>query len=327
MMEICNDVLKDEIELLSEIYYKELSYSCDSSDCTVVQVIIKPNTCDDTDKQFIRLILAFKCSSDYPAVPPSLTLLQPRGLEEEELVQLRKDIERLAQEKINEPMLYDLILFAKDVITNQNLPHTLCSICLDTFMSECDVYKTSQFHFFHKQCIANYIDFEIKRHEKLVSELFENDKFAKNIPELSIQCPLCRQEDIHYDLEFVKKYNVPFETVEIDIPEEWRQKANEMKARHERQLQMVQDNINAASAAPTVSQNCGTDVTNTDNNFPRNESSGRQIFVPNHRSRGRSRGRGDRRYWRGGKNSKDQKGVPRENSQGHEGRLKNNFPN
>lgn len=327
-MEICNSVLKDEIELLSEIYFKEFNSICDPSGCTIIEVIVQPNTCDDVEKQFIRLILRFMCCAEYPAIPPKVSILQPRGIEEEEIFQLKKDIDKIAADKVNEPMLYDLILHAKDVVTNQNIPHTLCSICLESFKDENDVYKTSQFHFFHNQCIANYIAFEIKRHEKLVDEMLENDKFAKNIPELSIQCPLCREEDIYYTLDFIKKFNVPFEKIEIEISDEWRQKSIEMKARYNRQLEIAQANRDAAAAAKTfhVSEVLETNSATSDVNLrSKTELSDGQRSGPSQRPRGRGRGRGDRRHGRGGKHSKDQKFVPREFSQGSEGKVKNNL--
>ncbi|XP_076453239.1 uncharacterized protein LOC143288534 [Babylonia areolata] len=147
--------LAEEIYVLESIYISELTVERDEKGRqSSMSVALHPATGMDESKKYVCMTLCFKFPPSYPNEVPTIMVKNPRGLGEENLQSLIEDMMKIAEERKGGQMLFELIEMAKDCLTEGNLPHCECAICLDHFEEGDNFVKTDCYHYFHRACLA-----------------------------------------------------------------------------------------------------------------------------------------------------------------------------
>ncbi|XP_066301437.1 protein starmaker-like [Branchiostoma lanceolatum] len=192
-----NSTLQVELEILESIYLDELQVEHgDSGSPSRVEITLHPATADNVEAQFVRLTLSIMLPTDYPQELPSVAIQNPRGLSEQQVNSLYKSLQHMAQERQGESMLYEMIEFAKDSLTHNNLPSCECAICLYPFNDMDDFTKTECYHYFHCHCLGRYIQHTLDQEPEVKGPV---DPGRVETPQNEVVCPMCR-EPINYDL-------------------------------------------------------------------------------------------------------------------------------
>ncbi|XP_030847572.1 scaffold attachment factor B2 isoform X1 [Strongylocentrotus purpuratus] len=207
-----------ELEVLREICEEDIDVS-DKPDSAEVCITLHPATAGNKDAQYVCLTLIIIVTSEYPDVPASFQFRNPRGLSEDELERISKDLKKLAEEKIGCEMMYDLIQAAKDSLTENNSPSLPCTICQCLFEESAVFTKTSCYHYFHSFCLAQYL------------------KYTEKDEEEDPKCPVCREA---LEVTLLEKLQDAPEPSYDDCPDivmtpDLRRRQAKMKAEFERQ--------------------------------------------------------------------------------------------
>uniref|UniRef100_A0A3Q1ERB9 E3 ubiquitin-protein ligase RNF25 n=1 Tax=Acanthochromis polyacanthus TaxID=80966 RepID=A0A3Q1ERB9_9TELE len=192
--------VQSEIEVLQSIYLDELLVGRREDGCWEVSLVLYPSTAEDSVSQFVRLTLTLTLDQQYPSSSPSISIHNPRGLSDDKLSSVRKCLQLEAQSCLGSPVLYQLIEKAKEILTESNIPHGNCVICLYDFKEGETFTKTSCYHYFHSHCLGRYVSHserELRQREKELEEDKTRDR--SDYQELSVVCPVCR-EPLIYDV-------------------------------------------------------------------------------------------------------------------------------
>ncbi|XP_072340187.1 E3 ubiquitin-protein ligase RNF25 isoform X2 [Scyliorhinus torazame] len=209
-----------EIEVLRSIYLDELDVSQDSSRLYPweIRITLHPATADDAESQYVRFTLILSLTAQYPEVAPVVSIRNPRGLCDDWIQSIYQTLTELAEESTGGQVLYQLIEKGKDILTNNNIPHCQCVICLDSFQNDESFTKTSCYHYFHSYCLARYIrhsEAELRARQ----DQQQTSKHSEQQTELGVLCPVCR-EPLTYDLELLLSAAAPCQPLEPYQPDE-----------------------------------------------------------------------------------------------------------
>ncbi|XP_030592384.1 LOW QUALITY PROTEIN: E3 ubiquitin-protein ligase RNF25 [Archocentrus centrarchus] len=199
MMAAESDVMS-EIEVLQSIYLDELQVDRREDRGWEVSLVLYPSTAEDSVSQFVRLTLTLTLDQQYPSSSPGISIHNPRGLSDDKLSSVRKCLQLEAQSCLGSPMLYQLIEKAKEILTESNIPHGNCVICLYGFKEGEMFTKTSCYHYFHSHCLGRYVSHseqELQQREKELEE--DKTRDQTDYQELAVVCPVCR-EPLTYDV-------------------------------------------------------------------------------------------------------------------------------
>ncbi|KAF6115865.1 ring finger protein 25 [Phyllostomus discolor] len=131
-------------------------------------------------------------------------------------------------------MLYELIEKGKEILTDNNIPHGQCVICLYGFQEKEAFTKTPCYHYFHCHCLARYIQ-HMEHELQAQGQEEERQHAAAKQKAVGVQCPVCR-EPLVYDLASLKAAPEPQQPMELYQPnaESLRQQ-EELKRLYQRQ--------------------------------------------------------------------------------------------
>ncbi|KAK5913601.1 hypothetical protein CgunFtcFv8_008119 [Champsocephalus gunnari] len=194
------DVLS-EIEVLQSIYLDELLVNRKEEGCWEVSLVLYPSTAEDSVSQFVRLTLTLTLDQQYPSSSPAISIRNPRGLSDDKISSVQKCLQLEAQSCLGSPVLYQLIEKAKEILTESNIPHGNCVICLYGFKEGETFSKTSCYHYFHSHCLGRYASHaerELQQRERELEEDKTRDHTQRQ--ELTVVCPVCR-EPLSYDVD------------------------------------------------------------------------------------------------------------------------------
>ncbi|XP_077386948.1 E3 ubiquitin-protein ligase RNF25 [Festucalex cinctus] len=224
-----------EIEVLQSIYLDDLRVTRTQDRCWEVSLVLYPSTAEDSGSQFVRLGLTLTLDDQYPCSSPDISIHSPRGLSDDKLSRIQQSLELEAESCVGSPILYQLIEKAKEILTESNIPHGNCVICLYGFKEGESFSKTRCYHYFHSHCLGRYA-----RHSeeeiRLRQQEMADDKTATQHQELTVVCPVCR-EPLTYDLDQLMASAAP-QLPELDgaaIRSDFRQKWRELEKVLERQ--------------------------------------------------------------------------------------------
>lgn len=167
-----NSHFDEELDVLRAIYLDDLVVFVEDSINATLQVSLNPNTGADSESQFVCLTLCCIVPVEYPEKQPQFTVKNPRGLSEVHITSIEENLSALASQKVGEMMLFDLVEYAKESLTDNNHPSCNCSICLDHFAEGGKFFRSECYHYFHYQCIKAYVQSVLDKHA----------------------CPVCRSE-------------------------------------------------------------------------------------------------------------------------------------
>ncbi|OWF56798.1 uncharacterized protein LOC110452394 [Mizuhopecten yessoensis] len=197
-----DSIIQEELEVLESIYIDELEVdNNDNGHPSSITVQLHPSTGEDVHKKFVCMTLTLNVPVGYPNELPEILIRNPRGVGEEELESLHEAINELAEERRGGHMLYDIIELAKESLTEGNVPHCPCTICLDHFSKGEEFTRTGCYHYFHQHCLYRYVTHTL---ESLKSEAHQRPKHDELGQEdrVKVFCPVCR-EIMNYDLDLL----------------------------------------------------------------------------------------------------------------------------
>ncbi|XP_061761726.1 E3 ubiquitin-protein ligase RNF25 isoform X1 [Nerophis ophidion] len=235
MMLTSSSSVQCEIEVLQSIYLEDLQVTRTQDGAWEVSLVLYPSTAEDSGSQFVRLTLKLTLDQQYPCSSPHISIHNPRGLSDNKLRSVHKCLQMEAESCVGSPVLYQLIEKAKEILTESNIPHGNCVICLYSFKEGETFTKTCCYHYFHSHCLGRYASHSEKELRLREKELAE-DKTATRHQELTVVCPVCR-EPLAYDLDHLLASAAPL-LPELDgagLESSFQQKWRELQKVLERQ--------------------------------------------------------------------------------------------
>ncbi|XP_016052301.1 PREDICTED: E3 ubiquitin-protein ligase RNF25 isoform X3 [Miniopterus natalensis] len=232
-------VLPSEIEVLESIYLDELQVVKGNgrSSPWEVYITLHPATAEDQDSQYVCFTLVLQVPAQYPNEVPQISIRNPRGLSDEQIHKISQALSHVATAGLGTAMLYELIEKGKEILTDNNIPHGQCVICLYGFQENEAFTKTPCYHYFHCHCLARYI--QHMEHELQAQgqeqEQEQRQHATTKQKAVGVQCPVCR-EPLVYDLASLKAAPEPQQPMELYKPnaESLRQQ-EELKRLYQRQ--------------------------------------------------------------------------------------------
>lgn len=197
---IIDERVTDEIEALKAILLdNELNIKENNrGEPECIETVLFPSTGEDPQSQYVCVTLIVQLSMGYPDVSPTISLRNPRGLDEETVRLMQSDAETKCKDFIGQPVMFELIELIREHLTRSNLPTDQCAICLYGFREGDEFTKTECYHYFHSHCLAAHIataeQYYREEQEKLPQ--WQQDTINK----FQAICPVCR-ESINCDVE------------------------------------------------------------------------------------------------------------------------------
>ncbi|XP_044596170.1 E3 ubiquitin-protein ligase RNF25 [Cotesia glomerata] len=156
-----------------------------------IEIQIFPSTGEDPQSQYVCITLIVHLVSDYPDIPPKISLKNPRGLDESTLKIIQKELEVKCQKFSGQPVVFELIELVREHLTQKNLPTGQCVVCLYGFRDGDKFTKTECYHYFHSHCLAAHI---IASERYYREELDKLPQWQQDITkEFKALCPVCRE--------------------------------------------------------------------------------------------------------------------------------------
>ncbi|XP_045711950.1 E3 ubiquitin-protein ligase RNF25 [Phyllostomus hastatus] len=229
-------VLPSEIEVLESIYLDELQVVKGNgrSSPWEIHITLHPATAEDQDSQYVCFTLVLRVPAQYPNEVPQISIRNPRGLSDEQIHKISQALSQVATAGLGTAMLYELIEKGKEILTDNNIPHGQCVICLYGFQEKEAFTKTPCYHYFHCHCLARYIQ-HMEHELQAQGQEEERQHAAAKQKAVGVQCPVCR-EPLVYDLASLKAAPEPQQPMELYQPnaESLRQQ-EELKRLYQRQ--------------------------------------------------------------------------------------------
>ncbi|XP_015272040.1 PREDICTED: E3 ubiquitin-protein ligase RNF25 [Gekko japonicus] len=212
-------VLPSEVEVLESIYLDELQVSKGNGRVVPWEILITlyPATAEDPDSQYVCFTLVLTVPTQYPNEVPKIDIRNPRGLSDEQIQKISQTLQHLAEEHLGTAVLYELIEKGKEILTDNNIPHGQCVICLYGFQENEAFTKTPCYHYFHSRCLASYA---AHMEEEICAQRREREQSLTSLPkeEVEVQCPVCR-EPLVYDLATLQAAAPPQQPMEVYCPD------------------------------------------------------------------------------------------------------------
>nr|XP_060629382.1 E3 ubiquitin-protein ligase RNF25 isoform X2 [Anolis sagrei ordinatus] len=214
-------ILPSEVEVLESIYLDELQVSKgnDRSLPWEISIILHPATAEDQDSQYVCFTLVLSVPVQYPKEVPKITIQNPRGLSDEQIQKILQTLQNIAKARLGAAMLYELIETGKEILTDNNIPHGQCVICLYGFQENEAFIKTPCYHYFHSYCLASYTQhMEEEKRAQRKERLPTLASQPKEAMEDDVPCPVCRKPLV-YDLATLQAAPPPQQPMEMYQPD------------------------------------------------------------------------------------------------------------
>ncbi|XP_034938746.1 E3 ubiquitin-protein ligase RNF25 [Chelonus insularis] len=191
--EIVDERVTDEIEALCAILLdNELRVKKNENGIPEqVEILVFPSTGEDSQSQYVCITLVVHLPTGYPDVSPTISLRNPRGLDDDVLKTIQTETENKCKDFLGQPVMFELIELVREHLTQSNLPTDQCAICLYGFQDGDKFTKTECYHYFHSYCLAAHVT---------AAERFYQEEFEKlpqwqqdSAKEFQASCPVCRE--------------------------------------------------------------------------------------------------------------------------------------
>ncbi|XP_006891956.1 PREDICTED: E3 ubiquitin-protein ligase RNF25 [Elephantulus edwardii] len=211
-------VLPSEIEVLESIYLDELQVvKGNERSSWEIYITLHPATAEDQDSQYVCFTLVLQVPAEYPNEVPQISIRNPRGLSDEQIHTITQTLSHVAKASLGTAMLYELIEKGKEILTDNNIPHGHCVICLYGFQEKEAFTKTPCYHYFHCHCLARYIQ-HMEQELKAQEQEEERQHATTRQEAVGVQCPVCR-EPLVYDLATLEAAPEPQQPMELYQPD------------------------------------------------------------------------------------------------------------
>ncbi|XP_054288802.1 E3 ubiquitin-protein ligase RNF25 isoform X2 [Macrosteles quadrilineatus] len=204
--------VEEELEALQAILMDEILIKTDDRGTAVaVETTVYPWTALDTQQQYVRVDLSVTLPSRYPDVSPTVTLRNPRGLDDSVLTAIEAQIREKCEDFISQPVIYEIINLVKEQLTTSNVPCCQCCICLYGFRQGDHFTKTPCYHYFHSHCLA--------KHLRISRRIFNEEQDMlpawQRTDSFQATCPVCRAP-VSYDVETLDSAPPPLDVLQAD---------------------------------------------------------------------------------------------------------------
>ncbi|CAG2121170.1 unnamed protein product, partial [Medioppia subpectinata] len=139
-----SESIETELEVIEAIYLEDITVEVNQSADRLATICVNvcPKTGHNTDHQLVRLTLVIGIHQNYPNKWPDIEFKNIRGLTDDKIEIIKSSIDSVCEEKATEPMLYDIIEKAMDVLTTLNDPMgNRCAICLYDFTTNDEIMR------------------------------------------------------------------------------------------------------------------------------------------------------------------------------------------
>ncbi|XP_064517277.1 E3 ubiquitin-protein ligase RNF25 isoform X2 [Pseudopipra pipra] len=173
--------LLPELEVLESIYLEELRVARGRGrwEPWEISITLHPATAEDQDSQYVRFTLVLSVPPQYPNETPEISIRNPRGLSDEQIQKISQTLRSVAEARLGTEVLYELIEKGKEILTDNNIPHGQCVICLYGFQEREAFTKTQCYHYFHSHCLARYAQ---HMEEEILMQQEERDQHLSPSP-------------------------------------------------------------------------------------------------------------------------------------------------
>ncbi|KAL7292239.1 hypothetical protein TKK_0014187 [Trichogramma kaykai] len=192
-MSILDERLTDEIEALQAILLDDelRIVENDRGEPEVVEALVFPSTGEDSESQYVCVKLNVTLVPNYPDAKPIVSLRNPRGLDEDTVKKIQKDVDAKCEDFIGQPVIFELIELVREHLTTSNLPTGQCAVCLYGFRDGDKFTKTECYHHFHSHCLAAHVVASEKSYNEEQDKLPLWQKDATN--KFQALCAVCRE--------------------------------------------------------------------------------------------------------------------------------------
>uniref|UniRef100_A0A6M2DJW8 Putative e3 ubiquitin-protein ligase rnf25 copidosoma floridanum n=1 Tax=Xenopsylla cheopis TaxID=163159 RepID=A0A6M2DJW8_XENCH len=202
--------ISDEIEALEAILMNDVTiqYNKESNNPEMIETVVFPSTMEDAQQQYVCITLQVWITQGYPDCAPTIKLKNPRGLDDNMINRIEKEVDKKMHQSLGQPVVFELIDVIREHLTDSNLPTGQCVICLYGFQ-EGDLFtKTTCYHYFHSHCLACHLVAGEKNHKEEQEKLppWQRQQNAG----FKALCPVCR-EHIDCDLKTLLLATPPLE--------------------------------------------------------------------------------------------------------------------
>ncbi|TKY68920.1 E3 ubiquitin-protein ligase RNF25 [Spatholobus suberectus] len=209
---------EEEEEVVAEVEAVEAVYG---TDCVLLRsfpphfhISLKPRTADVSSQQFVEAVLEIRASPQYPKEPPSVDLVDCKGLDEQRQKHLLNYIQNKAYELSPCLMLVAVCEEAVEKLSAMNHPDGDCPLCLFPLVPEDQQSETlpfmklmSCFHCFHSECIIRWWkwlqDSKVDSANTDSAAAHRNQDNHEKMEESIGNCPVCRKPFLAKDLDHV----------------------------------------------------------------------------------------------------------------------------
>ena len=169
-----NEEVEDELTCVSSILFDIITVNRENPDQVQVELQIGPLTASDEEISYVGMLLVLSLGPQYPAMAPNIIIKSPRGLSESDVDIMMQEMKSRCLDMSGCPVIFELVDFCREFLTERNIPHGPCPICLTTIQSSDTFCKTACFHYFHSFCLGKHF------------QAMDNDQS-------SVLCPVCRE--------------------------------------------------------------------------------------------------------------------------------------
>ncbi|XP_051130485.1 uncharacterized protein LOC127250981 [Andrographis paniculata] len=206
------EAIAAEVEAVKAVY---------GEDCRVIEafpphlcVHLKPRTAEVSSQQFVEATIGIHAGSKYPEVPPDITIIDSKGLDEQRQKHLIARIQDKASELASCLMLVALCEEAVERLSTMNHPEGDCPLCLYPLLDENAENNSlpfmklmSCFHCFHCNCIIrwwNWTKMQNGKESSHSSSSIQDRIDTRKVVEGSTgKCPVCRKVFLKKDIKHV----------------------------------------------------------------------------------------------------------------------------
>ncbi|XP_031835225.2 E3 ubiquitin-protein ligase RNF25 [Nomia melanderi] len=236
---VIDERVTDEIEALKAILLDdELNIKeNERGEPECIETVLFPSTGEDSQSQYVCVILIVQLPVGYPDVSPIISLKNPRGLDEETVKLMQADAEAKCKNFIGQPVMFELIELIREHLTRSNLPTDQCAICLYGFRERDEFTKTECYHYFHSHCLAAHVAAAERYYREEQEKLPQWQQETKN--KFQAICPVCR-ESINCDVESLWSAPLPIDVeaaTDFSVTAELKELQKQMAALFLRQQQ------------------------------------------------------------------------------------------
>lgn len=187
--------MDEELSVLKSIYLDELTITYGPTTTVSITIYSDGDENDlDREKRLLCVTVVADLPPTYPESDvPKLTLSRFRGLTDDQLSDLYAALASCLELNQGCCVLYECIETIRSKLSEFEVPHEACAICLTSIDNRLDAIRTNCHHFYHRACLASYVQTKKADLEEKYLEAKKNGFRLERDFRQDIEDPVCRQ--------------------------------------------------------------------------------------------------------------------------------------